>query len=455
MDVYSRVYEQLDMLPQEERIQLLREILPPQELFARTDGTRFIIRSHGLRIFETSAMLSQAGIPDDDPRADVFRELRGGLVDRAIPDKLRSISAKSETVCKNFGAIQVWEGGRKAWWVPLVVTSEFEAGVNKLIRKFEDERDHLLLNNYYQVRSEAEERWIESAKAAWENIISLGGTTIPKDDFLRRSIVTFNDVFPSQEDIVKKIKLRLIPVQKPLPQKIEAILEDVRQAERERLQSEVEANREQMRLVEIERQLKETEISKMEDERQLRARLLKESLHPEIENAKEIIVQAQASLMRVAGEIFRAIDSNAEISPATTRSWNRRLKLLSVFAVGNVPLEQALEKLQQLKNETNRVNKLSQDHVDHVSMDVERAFQELERRASLEIHADKIWQLLRSGKGTEALHRIASLRDEVSHNLNEVEALWNMVVNISAENEIEESDTQTEELVLAEEVAYG
>jgi len=455
MDVFARVYEQLDMLPKEERIQLLREILPPQDLFARTDGTRFIIRSHGLRIFETSAMLSQVGIPEDDPRADVFRELRGGLVDRSIPDKLRSISARSETVCKNFGAIQVWEGGRKAWWVPLVVTSEFEEGVQTLIQEFEIERDRLLLDNYYQVRTDAEVKWIESAKAAWENIIYLGKTTIPKDDFLRRSIMTFNEMFPSQEDIREKIMLKLFPVQKPLPEKIERILEDVRQSEREKLQSEADANREQMRLMEVERQLKETEITKLEDERRLRSRLLKEALHPDIENAREIIIQAQASLMRVASEIFHAIDSNKEISPATMRSWNKRLKLLSVFAVGNVPLEQALEKLQQLKDETKREINLSPEHIARVSRDVENAFQELERRASLEIHADKIWQLLRSGQGSEALRRIASLRDEVSHNLNEVEALWNLVVNVTAENEIASTETHNEEMVFTEEVAYG
>lgn len=155
MNVFDRVYEQLDALPKEERIQLLRQILPPQELFSRTDGTKFIIRKHGLRIFETSTLLTQAGIPEDDPRSEVFRELRGGLVDRKIPDALRAIAARSETVCRRNGAIQLWDGGRKAWWIPLAATSQFEEAINDLIQEFERMRDNLLLDDYESVRAEA------------------------------------------------------------------------------------------------------------------------------------------------------------------------------------------------------------------------------------------------------------------------------------------------------------
>jgi len=263
-------------------------------------------------------------------------------------------------------------------------------------------------------------------------------------------------MFPSQEDIREKIKLELLPVQRPLPEKIERILEDVRQAEREKLQSEADSNREQMRLIEVERQLKEMELDKLENERRLRSRLLKDALQPEIESAREIIVQAQAGLMRVAEEIFRAIDSNSEISPATMRSWNKRLKLLSVFAVGNVPLEQALEQLRQLKEETRREGNPSPDQISKVSKEVESAFRELERRASLEIHADKVWQLLRSGKGSDALRNIATLRDEISNNLNEVEALWNLVANVSAENELASSEFEKDQKIFyAEEIAYA
>ena len=49
-----------------ERRQLLRERLPPQELFARMEGTRFLWRRCGPGMFETRTLLSEAGIPDGD-----------------------------------------------------------------------------------------------------------------------------------------------------------------------------------------------------------------------------------------------------------------------------------------------------------------------------------------------------------------------------------------------------
>jgi hypothetical protein len=436
MNVFTQVYEQLDALPREERIQLLQQILPPQELFSRTDGTRFIIRKHGLRLFQTSTLLSQAGIPEDDPRNQVFRELRGGLVDRSITDKLRAIASRSETVCKNRGAIQVWEGGRKAWWVPLAATRKFEDAINKLIQDFNDARDRMLLHEYPSVRADAEERWSMSAVAAWDNLIRLGKTEITREEFLRRSIATFGELFPVRSDIQERIRIRLVPIQKSLPEKIEKILVDVREAELRKLESEALAAREQMRLLDVDRQVKEAQLSRMEEERKARARILREALDPEIEQAKEIIVQSQASLMRVAGEIFAAVESGAEISPATMRSWNRRLETLSVLAVGNTPLEQAIKNLRDLKEESKADGFASAEQLRRTSENVENAFKELERRAALEIHADQIWQLMRAGEGKEALKRIAMIREEASNSLNEVDALWKLVSSVAAENEL-------------------
>lgn len=436
MNVFTEVYERLDALPKEERISLLQQILPPQELFSRMDGTRFIIRKHGLRLFQTSTLLSQAGIPEDDPRNQVFRELRGGLVDRSITDKLRAIAGRSETVCRNQGAIQVWEGGRKAWWVPLAATSRFEGAVNELIQAFNDGRDRLLLHDYASVRADAEARWSRSAAAAWDNLIRLGETEIGREAFLRRSVATFDELFPDRSEIQERIRIRLIPVQKQLPEKIEKILVDVREAERQKLESEAAAAREQMRLLDVDRKIKEAQLSRMKEERKARARILREALNPEIEQAKEIIVQSQAGLMRVAGEIFAAVESGAEISPATMRSWNKRLEALSVLAVGNAPLEQAIENLRDLKEESKVDGFASPERLRRTSDNVENAFNELERRAALEIHADQIWQLIRAGEGSEALKRIARIRQEVSNNLNEVDALWKLVSSVAADNEL-------------------
>ena len=436
MNVFNEVYERLDALPKEERIQLLQQILPPQELFSRTDGTRFIIRKHGLRLFQTSTLLSQAGIPEDDPRNQVFRELRGGLVDRSITDKLRAIASRSETVCRNRGAIQVWEGGRKAWWVPIAATRKFEDAINELIQDFNDARDRLLLHEYASVRVDAEERWSKSALAAWNNLIRLGKTEITREEFLRRSVLTFDGLFPARSEIQEQIRICLIPVQQRLPETIERILDDVREAERQKLESEALAAREQMLLLDVDRQIKEAQLSRMEQERNARDRILREALNPEIERAKEIIVQSQASLMRVAGEIFNAVESGAEISPATMRSWNKRLEALSVLAVGNAPLEQAIKNLRDLKEESKADGFASADQLRRTSENVEKAFKEIERQAALEIHADQIWQLMRVGEGREALKRIAKIRQEASNNLNEVDALWKLVSSVAAENEL-------------------
>jgi len=228
MDVYRQVYERLDALPAEERISLLMEILPPQELFARTDGFRCHIRAFGLRIFETSAMLTEAGIPDSDPRAEVFRTLRGGLIDRKIPNALRAIAAREETVCRRVGAIQVWEGGRRAWWVPLAATSRFESAIGGLIQKFAHTRDRLLLADYHRLRREAEGRWFQASEAAYDNMRSLGRAQgLSRGQFLQRSMQAFRARFPTEMDVREKIRMELVPIDRSLPKAVENILQDV------------------------------------------------------------------------------------------------------------------------------------------------------------------------------------------------------------------------------------
>ena len=433
MDIYRNVYERLDALPTEERIALLMEILPPQELFVRTDGFRCLIRTFGLRIFETASMLFEAGIPDDDPRTEVFRALRGGLVDEMIPNKLRSIAARERTVCKRVGAIQVWEGGKLAWWVPLAAASKFEEVVENLIRKFSDTRDKLLLEDYITLRLGAERRWSEASEAAYENMQKLDRTwQMSKVDFIQRSLTTFNAKFPDERAIQERVRMELVPIEKPLPETIERILEDVRQAAREKEEAEANRAREQMRLLEVERHLRREKILKLQEDRRARDRILREALDPQIQQAQQIVMQVQASLLRVARQITEAIANGADISPATRRSWNQRLKTMSVLASGNASLERALEDLTCLSNKKNGT---SSKQLDATSRNVQIALAELESRASLEIRADQIWQLMREGKAEESLRRVASLRERLGEDLSEVEALWEMVIEIGARNE--------------------
>jgi len=458
MNIFNEVYARLDALPKEERIQLLQQLLPPQELFARMDGTRFIIRKHGLRVFDTSALLTQAGIPEGDPRNQVFREMRGGLLDRQIPDKLRAIAGRIDTVCARSGAIQVWEGGRKAWWVPIAGTSKFESSVRRVIQEFEETRDRLLLETYDKVRSEAEERWSESCLAAWENLHKLG-ESVSRDAFIAASMSTFDNVFLTRNDIMEKIHIDLVPVQRPLPEKIEQLLTELREAERQKLDAETAAAREQMRIHSLEAQLKQEEVERIQHERQVRDRLLREALDPQIEQAREILIQAQSSLMRVADEIFSVLETGGDVSPATMRSWNKRIKSLSVLAAGDIPLENALNQLKQLQESTKDPGRSTPEVLEQASERIEQAFINLEQRAAQEVHADQIWQLMRAGRGEEALERIAEIRSMANNNLNEVDALWKLVSGIAARNEllVEESEdiAHIEELMMPEEVLHG
>jgi hypothetical protein len=441
MNIFTEVYERLDGLPSDERIRLLQQLLPPQELFARMDGTRFIVRKHGLRIFDTSTLLTQAGIPEDDPRTQVFRELRGGMLEHEIPDTLRAIASHLDTVCARSGAIQVWEGGRKAWWVPIAGTSQFECSVRRGIQHFEDTRDRLLLDDYDTIRSGAEQRWSDACQAAWENLGRLG-KVVSRQAFLATSMTTFDTLFPNRGAIRQKIHIDLLPVQRPLPEKIEKLLTDLREAERQKIEAETAAAQEQLRLHSIEAQIKQEKVNHLRRERQMRDQLLREALDPQIEQAKEILLQAQSSLMRVANEIFSAIETGNDVSPATMRSWNKRLKTLSVLASGSVPLETALAKLEQLKQSARDPRRPSPEALKKASQRIEQAFTELERRAAQELHADQIWQLMRAGRGEQALQRIAEIRSQANNNLSEVDALWKLVSGVAARNELLEEASQ-------------
>jgi hypothetical protein len=434
MDVYRHVYERLDALPREERLALLMEILPPQELFARTDGMRCLIRAFGLGIFETSALLSEAGIPEDDPRCEVFRELRGGLVDRSITNALRALASREATVCRRAGAIQVWEGGRRGWWVPLAASSKFEEAVLRLIRQFAETRDRLLLQDYEAIRHGARERWRQASEAAYQNMLRLGrANAIAQVEFMAHSMGTFDARFPSEDDVIRKIRMELVPMERPLPERIERVLEDVRAAERWKQEAEAERSMEQKRLLEVERHFKEEQLRQLKEERRARDRILREAIDPQVRQAQEIVAQVQASLVRVAREVTTAVGGGAPVSPATRRSWGQRLEALAALAPGNVSLEQALHDLRRLCKADGAYGRMDLANTDR---NVQAALRDLERRAAIEMRADLIWQLMREGRAEEALRRVAGLRERLSDNLSEVEALWEMVTEVGAQNQI-------------------
>jgi hypothetical protein len=84
---------------------------------------------------------------------------------------------------------------------------------------------------------------------------------------------------------------------------------------------------------------------------------------------------------------------------------------------------------------------------------MEYAFADLERRAAQELHADQIWQLMRAGRGDEALQRLAEIRGKASNSLSEVDALWKLVSGVAARNEILEDERADEQDPEAEEAS--
>ncbi len=335
-------------------------------------------------------------------------------------------------MCRRAGGIQIWEGGRRGWWVPLPAASKFEAAVGELIDTFASTREEMLIAGYPTIRREAKGRWQEASEAACQNLRRLGHD-IEVENFLEGSLATFESRFPSRKEIREKIRMELEPLERPLPARIEKILLDVREAEVEAQQARAERAREQKRLMALERDLREAELRDLEDERQARDRILRQAIDPQIKQAQEIVAQVQSSLLRLAHEITQKVQGGDDISPATRRSWTRRLKDLSLLATGNVQMEEALSDLRRLSKKDASA---SPGDLAGTERKINRALGELERRASIEINADRIWQLMQHGQGEDALKRVASLRGQLQEELTEVEALWEMVVDIGARNEI-------------------
>ncbi len=250
---------------------------------------------------------------------------------------------------------------------------------------------------------------------------------------MAHSMGTFEVRFPSEEDVVKKIRMELVPMERPLPEKIERILEDVRTAERQRLEAEAEKSREQKHILELERHFKEEQVRQLEEERLARERILRQAIDPQVRQAQEIVAQVEASLVRLAREITGAISPGSTVSPATQRSWALRLEALTALAPGNVSLEQALDGLRRLSKDD---ASSGGSDVAIVDRNIQAALRDLERRAGIEMRADQIWQLMKEGRAEEALRRVAGLRERLSDNLSEVEALWDMVTEIGSRNQM-------------------
>ena len=174
MNNHRQLYKELAQLPTYEISQLLAEVLPYGEIKARMDGSVILIHAYGLRRFQSTTDLMELGITEDDPRCKVFTATMQNLVSEKIQNALRNQAAKIRTVCKDRGAIEVWEGPRKAWWVPVECFEAFNRAVAAHIDEFAELRDRFLVDSHEDLHRKAKLDFRESLQAAWEDLSASG-----------------------------------------------------------------------------------------------------------------------------------------------------------------------------------------------------------------------------------------------------------------------------------------
>jgi hypothetical protein len=321
--------------------------------------------------------------------------------------------------------------------VPIAATQKFQNSMQSLLDEFDDLVQRELIDGYNDMLDDAKNRFLEATQTAWDDMNVLGRIDMPRDEYIKKSMGAFEARFPTISEIREKVRMELTPRQAPLPQHVENILTDVREAAKQKIKAEAEAanlavktNQVQLRMVQLEEQLKEVELNKLEDERNLRREIIKSQIAPEIQRAEEIVLQVEMSLMRVAQEIVESAKKGTTITSATRRSWNQRLKRLKELSPENPEFDRALEELAHMST----ADKVTAQNVNVVSENVMSALREMERVASMEINADAIWRLMQGGHGEQALKAIQNIRDKATTRLNEVEALHELIILTGVNN---------------------
>lgn len=450
MELNDSFYQAASQLPPEEIEQYLRKILPPARLAMLMDGTLFRFSEHGSNLFRIQTVLQEAGIPEDDPRTRMFNGLLGWLIDPAIPNRLRAIAHKQDTILSQVGAVKTYdEQGRKAWWVPLPVTGTFERRAWDWLAEFEQTRDQLLVDPYPEVYHASRERVLHSAEAAWDDLHRLGKTSGGKDDYLRQAEAIFTQRFPSPEQIRARIRLAFVPCQAPLPERLEHIYRKLEEKQREKEAAEVESIRlrtqkevKQLQLLELDRELKQAERDRLKVEHETRQRLVREAVQPEIEQAQQVVLQVQSRVMRLCQDILNKVQQGLPVSPATRRSWNKTFKELSALTPDHPHLMEALKSMKDISQETKAVGPRA---VANASRMIGEALTQIERRAAVTLNAEALWQLLQAGQAEEALSQLERIRGQLTGKLDEVESLYELMTELGAQAADDDSDMDVAE----------
>ena len=423
LGIFDDFYEEVAKRPDVKEV--LRKLLGPHKLFMLMEGTKMTLHFGGLRIFDISAMLNEAGIPDSDPRAEVYRSIKGGIAPKDAINELRSIVAREDHVCRSAGAIPINTGEQKrAWWVPIGKTSAFKDAIDQLFTEFHKVRDEQILKPYSQIRAEKEQTWMEAAEASFQNLKALGKQTGDKQDYLRSAKAIFDNRFPSHKDIVTKVAAYSESLQDELPQEIEIMFRDLREKESERMRLENEALENQTRIEKVELQVREAEALKLEDERQARSRMLREAVAKDYSQAKEVMLKLEVEISKITLEIMQAVKEKQPISGSLRRSWRETIEQLNSLSPDNPSWQKALEQLKSVSEKTGKKDEQpSEEELVSVQMQVDRSLEYMRQRTGMAVVSDSLYALIKAGRAESALQNIRTIKDKLTRGLEEVNVL--------------------------------
>jgi hypothetical protein len=429
--IFGNFYASLASRPAAEIEEIFRKLIGPHKLFMMMEGTKMTLHFGGLRIFDISAVLAEAGIPDGDPRQEVYKSIKGGFAPKDAINALRGIAAREEGVCRGAGAIPLNAGEQKrVWWVPINGTSAFKTAIDGLIAEYHKVRDDQISLPYAQIRAEKETAWMDAAKASYENLQALGKTNGDKKSYLKTAQVLFDSRFPSPRSIAEKVVAYSESLQDELPEEVEIAFQDLKREEAKRIRAETEAMETQTRMKQVELQVREAEARKLEDEQMARARMLKEAMAREYTQTKELVMKLQLQISELALEIVKATQEGKPISGSLRRRWRSRMEQLNALSPENPTWQSALDALKEVSEKAGKKDEApSADEVVRAEQQVDTAIQYLRSRTGMAVVSDSLYALIKAGKGETALREVRGIKNKLEHGLEEVNALEELLVN--------------------------
>ena len=442
MNNYYQLYDDLAKLPPLELSQLLAEVLPYGEIKARMDGTVVLIHAYGLYRFQSTTDLVELGIPAEDPRNKVFASTLQNLVSENIQKLLRNHVSRIRAICRDQGAVEVWEGARKAWWVPVECFASFTKAVEAHILEFANLRNKHLVDQYDNLVDAARQNFTDSLEAAFEELSNGSGEAQTQEEYVSAGLGYFDQRFPSREEIRTDIRMEMAIVSRSLPMEISHKVEALREAEVQALTAEAAAQRvqtqketQQLEIVQIRKQAELERLQILKEKRRKQEEILFSQMRPEITQMQEAMERITASTTMLADEIIRAASNGSEISSAISKSWNKRLERLRKLTPSNPRLGEAIEALQQLKEDTRRENKANGFSIQQAEKRVKEGLEELTTNTVFERFANDVFSLLRKGDREGVLTQIHQARAQHNEKLEELENLYQYVIEIMTRKE--------------------